>query len=191
MASRLSDLALLDCLRRVELEEFYPQFATRGITDPTALSKLTMQDYSQCGIVSMEDRKRLFTLIQQVKHELENSSAPPSVRNARNNLAAPPAAAAAAVASPAGNRGHTTVLPDVVTPKRKALDDLAVPNGSRQESSSSLLSQQDVPSPRRLPQAHGHGQSQSQLQAQASREEAMHQLEDLKRASQQSLLGEC
>ncbi|ORX96919.1 kinesin-domain-containing protein [Basidiobolus meristosporus CBS 931.73] len=60
---------ILETLRQADLEHYYPSFAANGITTIEELSKVTMQDYGTLGVNSMDDRKRLFQLIQAVKNE--------------------------------------------------------------------------------------------------------------------------
>lgn len=63
----MSTSLFLETLRRAELDHFYPNFATKGINNLEGLAQLTMQDYSSLGVTSMDDRKRLFQLIQMIK----------------------------------------------------------------------------------------------------------------------------
>ncbi|KAL7750447.1 hypothetical protein RI367_004221 [Sorochytrium milnesiophthora] len=63
----MSTAALLETLRKVDLDQFFPNFASRGIQSIEHLAQLTMQDYSSLGVTSMDDRKRLFQLIQTIK----------------------------------------------------------------------------------------------------------------------------
>ncbi|KAG0228206.1 Kinesin-like protein kif24 [Actinomortierella wolfii] len=65
----MSTSLLLEMLRRAQLEHFYPSFSTRGITQLDNLVQLSMQDYNSLGVTSMEDRRRLFQLIQTIKSE--------------------------------------------------------------------------------------------------------------------------
>ncbi|XP_074525839.1 uncharacterized protein LOC141790100 [Halichoeres trimaculatus] len=58
---------LLECLRAVGLQHHYARFSSVGIDRAAHLSVLTMEDYPILGIHSMEDRTRLFQLIQMVK----------------------------------------------------------------------------------------------------------------------------
>ncbi|XP_066271868.1 kinesin-like protein KIF24 [Branchiostoma lanceolatum] len=58
---------LYECLREARLEQYYPNFESRGLTMSEGLSELTMQDYSRFGVEDMHDRKRLFQLIQVIK----------------------------------------------------------------------------------------------------------------------------
>ncbi|KAK9729069.1 hypothetical protein K7432_000582 [Basidiobolus ranarum] len=60
---------ILETLRQADLEHYYPSFAANGIATIEELSKVTMQDYGTLGVNSMDDRKRLFQLIQAVKNE--------------------------------------------------------------------------------------------------------------------------
>ncbi|KAL4623186.1 kinesin-like protein KIF24 [Arapaima gigas] len=58
---------LYECLREVGLQRYYPQFSDLGFSNPAQLSKLTMSDYPQLGVHHMEDRTRLFYLVQIMK----------------------------------------------------------------------------------------------------------------------------
>ncbi|XP_064620210.1 uncharacterized protein LOC135483337 [Lineus longissimus] len=58
---------LYECLREARLEHYYPKLEANGITMAETLSKLTMNDYSSLGISSLEDKKRLFRLIQIIR----------------------------------------------------------------------------------------------------------------------------
>ena len=51
---------LLETLSSVDLQHYYSCLTEYGVTTVERLACLTMQDYSQIGIVSMDDRKRLF-----------------------------------------------------------------------------------------------------------------------------------
>ncbi|KAF8937121.1 Kinesin-like protein kif24 [Haplosporangium gracile] len=70
----MSTSLLLEMLRRSGLEHFYPSFSTRGITQLDNLVQLSMQDYNSLGVTSMEDRRRLFQLIQNIKAEYPDVS---------------------------------------------------------------------------------------------------------------------
>jgi hypothetical protein len=60
---------LLETLRSAQLDHHYASFCYHGITQLDALARLSMQDYSMLGVNSMDDRKRLFQLIQTLKSE--------------------------------------------------------------------------------------------------------------------------
>ncbi|XP_049907216.1 uncharacterized protein LOC126394445 [Epinephelus moara] len=60
-------LCLYECLKAVGLQRHYARFTSVGVHRAAHLSALTMEDYSILGIRSMEDRTRLFHLIQMVK----------------------------------------------------------------------------------------------------------------------------
>ncbi|KAK5932472.1 hypothetical protein CgunFtcFv8_004174 [Champsocephalus gunnari] len=69
-------LSLYECLRAVGLHRHYARFTSVGICRAAHLSALTMEDYPILGICCMEDRTRLFNLVQMVKAldlEYENS----------------------------------------------------------------------------------------------------------------------
>ncbi|KAI4821169.1 hypothetical protein KUCAC02_029111 [Chaenocephalus aceratus] len=69
-------LSLYECLRAVGLQRHYARFTSVGICRAAHLSALTMEDYPILGICCMEDRTRLFNLVQMVKAldlEYENS----------------------------------------------------------------------------------------------------------------------
>ncbi|KAG8011986.1 Ubiquitin-associated protein 2 [Nibea albiflora] len=60
-------LCLYECLRAVGLQRHYARFTSVGVCRVAHLSGLTMEDYHNLGIRSMEDRTRLFHLVQMVK----------------------------------------------------------------------------------------------------------------------------
>ncbi|KAJ3109092.1 Kinesin-like protein kif24 [Phlyctochytrium planicorne] len=68
----------LETLRTAQLESYYENLTAFGIDSLQSLVMLTMQDYGIVGVSSMEDRKRLFQLIQHLKSEadLSNPSLP-------------------------------------------------------------------------------------------------------------------
>lgn len=57
----------LDALRSADLEQYYLNFTMRGITTLDMLSSLPLQEYGKYGVVSSDDRKRLFALISLLK----------------------------------------------------------------------------------------------------------------------------
>eukprot|EP01132_Coremiostelium_polycephalum_P006190 gene6190-7707_t len=57
---------LFQWLQMANLESYYPNFIKRNVTCETFLS-LTMQDYGHVGITTLNERKKLFHLIQQLK----------------------------------------------------------------------------------------------------------------------------
>ncbi|XP_018523899.1 uncharacterized protein LOC108878082 isoform X2 [Lates calcarifer] len=66
-------LCLNECLRAVGLQHHYARFKSMGVHRAAHLSALTMEDYPILGIRTMEDRSRLFHLVQMVKTlDLEN-----------------------------------------------------------------------------------------------------------------------
>jgi len=58
---------LLNCLREVRLEWFHQNFTERGLINCEQLSSLLVDDYSRFGVVSTDDRRRLFQLIHIIK----------------------------------------------------------------------------------------------------------------------------
>ena len=58
---------LLECLREAKLEKYHRHFVNGGLRHCDALVHLSMQEYPKYGVVSMEDRLKLFKLIQIVK----------------------------------------------------------------------------------------------------------------------------
>ena len=58
---------LLNCLREVRLERFHRNFTERGLTNCEQLSSLLVDDYGRFGVVSTDDRRRLFQLIHIIK----------------------------------------------------------------------------------------------------------------------------
>ncbi|ORX58227.1 kinesin-domain-containing protein [Hesseltinella vesiculosa] len=61
---------LLDALRKSDLDQYFSNFTSNGITELEALAQLSMQDYNNLGIVSIQDRKKLFQLVQSLRQEL-------------------------------------------------------------------------------------------------------------------------
>eukprot|EP01135_Chromosphaera_perkinsii_P006033 Nk52_evm4s383 gene=Nk52_evmTU4s383 len=61
---------LYEYLKSANLEKFFPVFEAHGVTDKSILG-LTMQDYSLFGVTSMNDRKRLFQMIQVLKMDMD------------------------------------------------------------------------------------------------------------------------
>ncbi|XP_035495202.1 uncharacterized protein LOC118313666 isoform X1 [Scophthalmus maximus] len=60
-------LCLNECLRAVGLQHHYARFTSMGVQSAAHLSALTMEDYPILGIHTMEDRTRLFHIVQMVK----------------------------------------------------------------------------------------------------------------------------
>ncbi|CAO3639467.1 unnamed protein product [Cunninghamella blakesleeana] len=63
-------------------------FSTNGITQLETLAQLSMQDYGSLGIVSIQDRKKLFQLVQSLRQELptlENGLVSSNNNNNNNN----------------------------------------------------------------------------------------------------------
>ncbi|XP_028433888.1 uncharacterized protein LOC114555584 isoform X2 [Perca flavescens] len=60
-------LSLYECLTAVGLQRHYARFTSMGVHHAAHLSALTIEDYAVLGIRSMEDRTRLFHLVQMVK----------------------------------------------------------------------------------------------------------------------------
>ncbi|XP_034728726.1 uncharacterized protein LOC117945379 [Etheostoma cragini] len=60
-------LSLYECLTAVGLQHHYARFTSVGVHRAAHLSALTLEDYAVLGIRSMEDRTRLFHLVQMVK----------------------------------------------------------------------------------------------------------------------------
>ncbi|KAG0164160.1 Kinesin-like protein kif24 [Apophysomyces sp. BC1034] len=82
---------LLDTLRKADLEQYYTSFSTHGITQLESLAQLSMQDYNSLGITSIQDRKKLFQLVQSLRQEL------PTLEN---GLVSSPSTIPSVVASP-------------------------------------------------------------------------------------------
>ncbi|KAJ1562295.1 Kinesin-like protein kif24 [Nowakowskiella sp. JEL0078] len=61
-----------ETLKRAALSHYYSSLSAFGITSVDSLLLLTMQDYTAVGVHSMEDRKKLFQLIQTLKNEYGN-----------------------------------------------------------------------------------------------------------------------
>jgi hypothetical protein len=57
---------LYSYLKAVQLDSYYDCFSAKGMT-LEGLSQLTMQEYSDYGIHAMDERKRLFQLVQMLK----------------------------------------------------------------------------------------------------------------------------
>ncbi|KAM4808389.1 kinesin-like protein KIF24 [Rhinophrynus dorsalis] len=62
---------LFECLCEAELGKHYPHFVAIGLQKIEDLAKITMKDYSRLGVHNMEDRKRLFQLIQIIQSVVE------------------------------------------------------------------------------------------------------------------------
>ncbi|KAG7223416.1 hypothetical protein INR49_015519 [Caranx melampygus] len=58
---------LNECLRAAGLQHYYARFTSVGVHHAAHLSALTIEDYPILGIHTMEDRTRLFHLVQMVK----------------------------------------------------------------------------------------------------------------------------
>lgn len=65
--------SLKGILEQYSLEKYYNTFVSVGIDDIKGLLSLTMQDYPTLGITSMQDRRKLFHLIQSVKDRNSNN----------------------------------------------------------------------------------------------------------------------
>lgn len=77
---------LYECLKEAHLERYYKNFTIGGLTSCDALIGLSMQQYPEYGIVSMDDRLKLFKLIQIVKSvQSEGLSCQHDGRNAAKN----------------------------------------------------------------------------------------------------------
>ena len=61
---------LYECLKEAHLESYYTSFVRHGIIKCEGLATLSMHEYSRFGVLSMEDRVRLFKLVQIVKSVL-------------------------------------------------------------------------------------------------------------------------
>ncbi|XP_062418211.1 kinesin-like protein KIF24 isoform X4 [Pungitius pungitius] len=60
-------LCLYECLTAVGLQSHFARFTSLGVHQAAHLSDLTVEDYPFLGIRSMEDRTRLFNLVQMLK----------------------------------------------------------------------------------------------------------------------------
>uniref|UniRef100_A0A3Q2Q5S0 Uncharacterized LOC105919083 n=2 Tax=Fundulus heteroclitus TaxID=8078 RepID=A0A3Q2Q5S0_FUNHE len=60
-------VCLYKCLTAAGLQRHYARFTLMGVYQATHLSTLRMEDYALLGVCSMEDRARLFQLVQLVK----------------------------------------------------------------------------------------------------------------------------
>ncbi|XP_015234227.1 PREDICTED: kinesin-like protein KIF24 isoform X2 [Cyprinodon variegatus] len=64
-------VCLYKCLTAAGLQRYYARFTLMGVYQAAHLSALRMEDYPLLGVCSMEDRARLFQLVQLVKsHDL-------------------------------------------------------------------------------------------------------------------------
>ena len=61
---------LYECPKEAHLESYYNSFVRHGIIKCEGLANLSMHEYSRFGVLSMEDRVRLFKLVQIVKSVL-------------------------------------------------------------------------------------------------------------------------
>jgi hypothetical protein len=64
---RIMTTLFLDTLRQAQLDDYYTSLTAYGVRSNDSLVKLTMQDYGAVGVTSIEDRKKLFQLIQTLK----------------------------------------------------------------------------------------------------------------------------
>ncbi|KYR00911.1 SAM domain-containing protein [Tieghemostelium lacteum] len=80
---------LYQWLQSANLEHYYPNFTKKNIKCETFLT-FTMQDYGQVGITSLEDRKKLFHLLQQLKKSnvqiIQPQQPPPQPQIQQSNL---------------------------------------------------------------------------------------------------------
>ncbi|KAI9344932.1 P-loop containing nucleoside triphosphate hydrolase protein [Obelidium mucronatum] len=102
-------------LRTAGLDHYYDNFTAFGIDSLQSLTLLTMQDYGVVGVSSMEDRKRLFQLIQHLKNESDlNNPAPlqiqllPQQRDMKPGMSFLPKPANAAVTSVSNQKLNIT-----------------------------------------------------------------------------------
>lgn len=63
---RSSD-CLLNCLKEVHLDKLHPNFVRQGITNCGQLCRLSIEQYSTFGVLSTEDRRNLYDVIQIIK----------------------------------------------------------------------------------------------------------------------------
>ncbi|GAA5801996.1 hypothetical protein HPULCUR_007456 [Helicostylum pulchrum] len=61
--------SLLETLKRSELDQYYNSFLSYGVSHLDALAQISMQDYGSLGINSIQDRKRLFQLVQTLRQQ--------------------------------------------------------------------------------------------------------------------------
>ncbi|KAG2177765.1 hypothetical protein INT43_003012 [Umbelopsis isabellina] len=62
--------ALLDTLKKADLDQYYSSFSSNGISHLESLAQISMQDYSRLGVTTMKDRRKLFQLVQGLRQEL-------------------------------------------------------------------------------------------------------------------------
>ncbi|GMH70003.1 hypothetical protein TrLO_g14456 [Triparma laevis f. longispina] len=73
-------------LRGIGLSHCSAAFRAAGITTPSALSKLTLADYDRLGVVDVNERKKLFYLVQRIKMAVrESEGTNPDANNDENN----------------------------------------------------------------------------------------------------------
>ena len=60
-------------LKGIGLSHCSSAFRAAGISTPSALSKLTLADYDNLGVVDVNDRKKLFYLVQRIKMAVRES----------------------------------------------------------------------------------------------------------------------
>jgi hypothetical protein len=63
----MAGTTLNEILQQFSLEKYHNTFISVGIDDIVSLLSLTMQDYPALGITSMQDRRKMFHLIQNIK----------------------------------------------------------------------------------------------------------------------------
>ena len=81
---------LYECLKEAHLDPYYSSFVRHGIIKCEGLATLSMHEYSRFGVLSMEDRVRLFKLVQIVKSVLADGlhcqHEYPALRSSSNKL---------------------------------------------------------------------------------------------------------
>lgn len=70
--------SLLETLKQSELDHYYNSFLSYGITELDTLAQISMQDYGSLGINSIQDRKKLFQLVQNLRQNEYNVPSSPS-----------------------------------------------------------------------------------------------------------------
>ncbi|KAK4520991.1 oligomeric, coiled-coil, peripheral membrane protein [Mucor velutinosus] len=77
----MSNTVLFDTLKKSDLDQYYTSFLSFGISHLNGLAQISMQDYGSLGITSISDRKRLFQLVQTLRHQQDLSIMPSSPSN--------------------------------------------------------------------------------------------------------------
>ncbi|GMI11912.1 hypothetical protein TrVE_jg12532 [Triparma verrucosa] len=119
-------------LRGIGLSHCSAAFRAAGITTPSALSKLTLADYDRLGVVDVNERKKLFYLVQRIKMAVRESTAQDGDENNPNEQSDN-----VRVGEPTGSRSPTSGLKEPPPPQQP---DLKMTKSASYSSAASQLS---------------------------------------------------